>query len=347
MKIILLCPFSKGPTRGNIITVQRIASYLNQMGCPAELLALDLDHADRRLLTLVDNPPDLLHGFHAFQAGPKTRSVASYLQIPYIITLTGSDLFDPAMRDHADTKLVLQDAAGVTCFDQQVAALARQSFPFLADKLHIIHQGVEPPGLAEPVQRDAGQFVILLPAALRPVKGIDFAIEQLAPLAAELPQLVLWVAGGVLDAGYAAQLDKLAASLPFVRFLGEVPYQQIGSVYAAADLVLNSSEFEGGMANALLEAMALGRPVIARDIAGNRTLVQDGVTGWLFKDGEQLRNQIKRVVAAPAERHKVAENGRRQVLERFSPKVEAALFYELYRSALTGITPGSSTTALT
>lgn len=347
MKIILLCPFSKGPTRGNITTVKRIASYLNRVGCPAELLALDLDDADQRLLKLGDNPPDLLHGFHAFHSGPKTRAAANRMQIPYIITLTGSDLFDPELRDHPDTRLALQDAAGVTCFDQQVAILARQSFPFIVDKLHIIHQGVEPPGLAEPVQRDADQFVILLPAALRPVKGIDFTIEQLAPLAVELPQLTLWVAGGVLDIGYAVQLYNQAANLPFVRFLGEVPYQQIGSVYTAADLVLNSSQFEGGMANALLEAMVLARPVMARDIAGNRALVQDGVTGWLFKDGEQLRDQIKRLVAAPEERREIAENGRRQVLKRFSPQDEATLFCDLYRSALAGITPGSSTTALT
>ena len=58
------------------------------------------------------------------------------------------------------------------------------------------------------------------------------------------------------------------------------------ALLAAADIVLNCSRSEGGMANAVIEALALGRAVLAADIPGNRSLIEDGVTGLLFGSEE-------------------------------------------------------------
>jgi L-malate glycosyltransferase len=334
MRIALICPFSLGPTRGNITSVQRIARHLQLAACQVDLVSLDAPDRTEQLQQLAASAPDLLHAFHAFHAGPVTRQTTHLLDVPYLITLTGSDLFDPTLRDHPATSLAIADAAAITCFDPLVAKLAATSFPLAAQKLAIIPQGVEPFPDAVPLQKPEGSCVILLPAALRPVKGIDFAIHELAPLAAELPNLQLWIAGGVIDAAYAGQIRALAASCPWITLLGEVPYQAMGQLYATVDLVLNSSQFEGGMANALLEAMVMGKPVVARNIPGNRSLIWHGETGWLFKDGSALRDLVRAVAKQPEQRITVGRAAQNHVLQNFSPDQEATALMQLYHSTL-------------
>ncbi len=327
----LFCPFSQGPTRGNITSVQRIAKQLQLQGCRVQLIPLDTADRKQQIDQLLHDPPDLLHAFHAHYAGPAARAAAAGLSRPYLITLTGSDLFDPALRDHPDTQLALTDAAAVICFDQLVAQQAVAHLPRLQQKLQIIPQGVEPFSPAPPWPRHIADFVVLLPAALRPVKGIIQAIEQLAPLAAEQPWLQLWIAGGVIDEYYAVQIQATAALHPWVTLMGEIPYMQMGSVYAAADLVLNSSLFEGGMANALLEAMVMGKAVVAADIPGNRSLIRQGETGWLYSDGEELRNLVRLLREQPDQLLRTGRAAQEFVFRHCAPEQEAAALLGLYR----------------
>jgi len=66
-----------------------------------------------------------------------------------------------------------------------------------------------------------------------------------------------------------------------------VPRAQLLSWMAEADVVVNTSEAEG-QSNAILEAMAVGTPVVARGCAGNACLVRDGETGLLVNDAEGM-----------------------------------------------------------
>lgn len=331
MHIALFCPFIQGPTRGNITTIQRIATHLQKIGHRISLIALDNPDIQDQLQQLQTDPPDVLHGFHAYHAGPATRTAAQQMSVPYLITLTGSDLFDQQFRQHPDTLLALRDAAVITCFDARVADVAADQFPTIAHKLEIIPQGVEPfPGVV-PRTTPEDAFIVLLPAALRPVKGIVWAMDELAPLAAAVPHLQLWIAGGVLDVAYAEEICSKAADLPWVHLLGEIPYHAMGSLYTAADIVLNSSLFEGGMANALLEAMAMACPVLARDIPGNRSLIFHGKNGWLFTDGEELRQLVLKHVVQPDQLLRIGQAAQQHVLETYSPEREASALVQTYR----------------
>jgi glycosyltransferase involved in cell wall biosynthesis len=101
-------------------------------------------------------------------------------------------------------------------------------------------------------------------------------------------------------------------------------------VYQEASVVLNTSRFEGGMANSLLEAMAWGRPVLASDIEGNRSLVTDGVTGLLYRDAGDFRDKAGMLIADPALRLKLGMAGHRLVEEHHSPEREAQAYLRLY-----------------
>lgn len=330
MLCALFCPFSQGPTRGNITSVKRIAKHLQLQGCRVQLIPLDDADREQQATQLQNDLPDLLHAFHAHYAGPAARTAAARLDRPYLITLTGSDLFDPALRDHPDTRQALVDASAVVCFDPLVAQQVLAHLPRLEQKLQIVPQGVEPFPPASVWPRNTTEFVILLPAALRPVKGIDQAIEQLAPLAATLPHLRLWIAGGIIDKTYAHQIQTTVSRHPWISLLGEIPYTQMGSVYAAADLVLNSSLFEGGMANALLEAMVMGKAVVAADIPGNRSLIRQGKTGWIYSSGRELCDVVSGLMEQPDQRQRVGRAAQEFVLTHCAPKQEAAALLRLY-----------------
>lgn len=334
MRVALFSPFNHGPLRGNMITVQRIARHLPDAGCETATISLDAVTLSQARQVINHFKPELLHAFHAFHSGPAARMLALQTRRPYLITMTGSDLYDSSFCCHPDTLLALQDAAAITCFDPLAAAQLTTRYPELEPRVQVVPQGVTPLTASEPFPRPADSFIILLPAAMRPVKGILEACDALTPLAQRIPQLRLWIAGGDLDPAYAAHVRHQAAELPWVHLLGEVPHQRMGDLFAACDLVLNHSRFEGGMANTLLEAMAAGKPVIARDVPGNRSLIRHGETGWLFKDHHALQDLIEGLLNNRLLLKNVCDNAKTIVLSTFAPQREAARLVELYQHIL-------------
>jgi glycosyltransferase involved in cell wall biosynthesis len=193
----------------------------------------------------------------------------------------------------------------------------------------LIPQGVEtlPAGRCPELPDDA--FVVLLPAALRPVKNVEFPLRAMAPLCGVIENLLLVIAGGVIDQVYAACIREMLSGSPFARWLGEVPYERMGSLYARADVVLNCSRFEG-MPNSLMEAMALGRPVLAAAVPGNCSLVCHETTGFLYRDEADFRDQVVRLAGDPGLCANLGKRARDFVLMNFPPKVEAERYLKLY-----------------
>ncbi len=341
MHVALICPYSTGPARGNITTIRRIAEHLPVAGCRVTIIPLDTLALQDQHIQLAHAKPDLLHAFHAFHAGPAARNHAQYLNIPYLVTITGSDLFREQMRNALPTRTVIEDAAAITCFDLLVAEQFSKYFPDAAAKIVVIPQGVAQPAIhatdCVAGRHNTGcheRFTVLLPAAIRPEKGILEALAALAPLVELLPNLHLELAGGDLDPAYAETVRRQTRGLPWVTLLGDVPHTLMEARYTTADLVLNCSLFEGGMANVLLEAMAMGRPVLARDITGNRSLIQQGITGWIYKNDEQLRHSVLDIAARPEQRASVGRAARDFVIRHFSPEQEAEALVGLYQRLL-------------
>jgi glycosyltransferase involved in cell wall biosynthesis len=78
----------------------------------------------------------------------------------------------------------------------------------------------------------------------------------------------------------------------------------------------------------------MGRAVLASDIEGNRSLVEDGVTGLLFRDDADLEVKAERLVVDPGLRAHLGEAARRLVERRYPPAREIDGYLEAYQASL-------------
>lgn len=329
LKVALITPYYRQQTRGNAVTVRRIERNLVAAGCRAAVYSLEEWSADGLRHGLEAFSPDCIHAFHAMQAGIPARQIAMELGIPYVVTFTGTDLYFAEDASAASIPAVLSGAAGLVVFHENLRHRLLRLLPHPALPVTVIPQGVTLPD-SIPAETE-GYFVFLLPAGLRPVKDVLSPLRPLQALYERYPGIRFHIAGPMLDSEYGAQVLRTLAEYPFARWLGEIPCDGMPALYGSSHVVLNSSLSEGGMANSLLEAMAAGRPVLASDIEGNRSLVHDGVNGLLYAGEEDFLERAELLLSDKALRQRLGAAGRQYVSEHCSPVAEAQGYLELYR----------------
>jgi len=192
--------------------------------------------------------------------------------------------------------------------------------------------------LALPPER----VVLLTICRLMIWKGVDGLIGALA----ELPEgHHLYVAG---DGDELERWTALAASLGLaerVHFLGSVPHERLMAWIRAADVFLLNSTYEG-LSHTLLEVMWLGTPAAVSAVGGNVELIEDGVDGRSFRQGDRpgIVDAVRQLVAEPELAARFAARARARVEAGFS---RAAIFAATERLFLevTGREAGSSLAA--
>jgi glycosyltransferase involved in cell wall biosynthesis len=232
---------------------------------------------------------------------------------------------------------VLEGAAGLAVFHESIGERIAGALPDLRSRIVPIPQAaLLVPG--EPLDlgaRWAGlperRVLFVFPAGVRMVKNPRLPLAPLGRLVARRPEVRLLYAGPVLDPDEGAALIRALDGLPWARYAGAVPHAQMASLLAQSDVVLNCSISEGGMANSVLEALAMGRAVLASDIEGNRSLVEEGVTGLVFRDERDFEGQAERLVRDPALRERLGAEGRARVRARYPPEREIDGYLGIYR----------------
>ncbi len=335
MKIALLTPYYFESSRGNAVTVRRIERHLREAGCDVKVFSLDDPLNESPIDPLKLYAPELVHSFHAIHCGTIAAEVSLEMNLPYIITITGTDLYrgDEAVFTTTE-KPHIENAAALVAFHDDIGERVITVLPEFKSRVHIIPQGVELPDIAlcEPEEEDP--FIFFLPAGIRPVKNILFCFKPLAKLWEKYPQIRLVLAGPVLDYSYGEQVRAAVAANPFCSWQGEVPYADMPALYKACHVVLNCSFSEGGMANCLLEGMSYAKPVLASDVEGNRSLVANNINGLLFMSGEDFLERAERLLLDRALRERLGDFGRLYVQEQCSADMEAASYLDLYRKIL-------------
>ena len=338
MRAALLTPFDFPSVRGNAITVNRVAHGLRERGVELRVWDCSIISASRLEAEVEAYRPRLIHAFHAYRVGPLALRLARSLEVPLLVTITGTDgnhdLFD---AERAQTvRRVLEGAAAVAVFHDSMQEKIVRALPDLAARMVVIPQSVRLEAgplypLAERLKLPADAVIFLFPAGIRMVKNPFFPLHPFDDLARRFPMVRLLYAGPILDHAEGERLLDALAGRPWAAYLGVVPHRQMRSLLEAAHVVLNCSISEGGMANSVLEAMACARPVLASNIEGNRSLVDDGVSGFLFADPEEFEAKAVRLVEDPALRRRMGVAGQSRTLALYPPEREIESYLAQYR----------------
>jgi colanic acid/amylovoran biosynthesis glycosyltransferase len=195
-----------------------------------------------------------------------------------------------------------------------------------AAKTHVVPCGVDPRLFRRRRPRaPGGALRVACVAGLRDYKGHRWLLEACAVLAARgVPFECVLVGDGPERAAVEARISFLGLS-GRVRLLGNQPQDRIREVLDASDvMVLPSIVTADGMMDgipvALMEAMAMGVPVVSTRVSGIPELVEDGRTGLLApeKDATALADALERLFREPDLARRLAAQGREHVLRHFN-----------------------------
>ncbi len=136
---------------------------------------------------------------------------------------------------------------------------------------------------------------------------------------------------------HLARLKELAATLGLsaqVAFLDE--REDIWPLYARMDVFVLPSVLPEGLGNVVIEAMAMGLPVVASRCGGVVDLIEDGRSGLLFTPGSdaELAERLAELAGNPRRRRELGEAGRRRQRQEFSLRRHAGRVEAVYRRVL-------------
>ncbi len=171
--------------------------------------------------------------------------------------------------------------------------------------------------------REGDHVNLLFVGRLDPRKGLHH-------LLAAMPQVIERTRGRarLLIVGNSYLRPRLEASVPaavrgHIRFLGHVPSADLPRWYATGDIFVSPASGNESFGIVLLEAMAAGRPVVATDIPGYRSVIQPGENAEAFPPGDvaSLARVLVRLIEDPTRRAELARRGRTRALEFAWPRV--------------------------
>lgn len=175
-----------------------------------------------------------------------------------------------------------------------------------------------------PASAGAGAGFVYL-GRLTPEKGVGTLLRAWSGLAG-VPLKILG------EPASAAQGEAWRRQAPGVVFAGFVPDAAAQKELAAARALIFPSEWQEPFGLSIIEAMALGRPVIASRVAGPMEIVQDGVTGLLFEPGDSaaLAQCVRCLQDDPELALKMGQAGRERCLKEYSPEAAYRRMAELW-----------------
>ena len=230
---------------------------------------------------------DVLHSF-LFHANLAGRLAALLARTPKVISAVR--VAEPR-RSHLWLDRLTQWLCDVeTCVADAVRTYTHERAGVRLDKLVTVPNGIDvseyedaQPQLPAGIAAAPGRRFILTIGRIDRQKDPETFLRAAQRIRERIPEVhFLWAGDGPLRAAaerQAAELDLADA----VHFLGQVA--EVKPLLAAADVLVLASRWEG-MPNAILEAMAAAKPVVATNVGGCPELIVDGETGFLVAPGD-------------------------------------------------------------
>lgn len=320
MRIGIVTPAPPRSLRGNRVTALRWAKHLRELGHRVSVVER---YQTQRF--------DLLIALHA------RRSAAAVIRFrrlrpaaPIIVVLTGTDLYADLRKsrlarrslDLADRLVVAQPLA-LRALAEKWRRKAR-----VVPKSAVIPEGIGT-GLATPRPRSARTFVVCVLGHLRPVKDpfrTALAARRLPPNSS----IEVHHFGAALTPGAARRARQEMRVNPRYRWHGEVPRPTALRHLANSRLMALTSRMEGG-ANVLVEALALGVPVLASRIDGSVGILGGDYPGYFPAAYTAALAKLLRRVETDAAFYRELRRSCRRLRPRVAPRAERQALQRLLR----------------
>ena len=334
----------------------QLASRLTALFCSVRQVSLTRDPGELSALDPFASGR-LVHAFHAVRCGIPCREMARKNRVPFVVSATGTELFvdllTPGLREHLADTIMTTDRLILPC--PGVKTWLEEHLPRCPQSVIIPPAVQARPVTVSPAREEFGldrnHRLIVLAGGIHPVKNPLAAVQGLAPLAGAYPEMRLVIIGGATSMDYAKRLRETLALHPWASWIDQRPWSEMPWWFREAELVLNTSHAEGG-SRSLLEAMAMGRPVLASDIPGNRGFVishrerPETGTGRLYftsrttdsflrvHDRDDLATQVRWILDNPEKAAAMGANAAAWIRKHLASEREVYHHWSVYREIL-------------
>ncbi|XP_056274615.1 glycosyltransferase 1 domain-containing protein 1 isoform X4 [Pseudoliparis swirei] len=337
MKLLFLACLS--PKTGNHTTAERIRSHIESAGHTCELRDAAAFQSPAEVAHLISRHPPFegALAIHLHRAG----SLLLDIQVPFGVIFGGTDINEDVKVEQKRVVMeqVLLKARFAVAFTDQLKEEAELFLLSQSSKIYVQPQGV----MGEHVEE---LHVFLLVCGLRRVKDPLYLVEMFSEWHRENPLNVLVVIGPrylfflsnidvrqKIDPVFTVEVEAVVKKAAGVFLAQERSQRELHAAMRRCFSVVNSSVSEG-MSAAILEAMDLGVPVLARDIPGNAAVVRHEVTGLLYSSPQEFVHQSQRLLSEHDLRDRLVRNGKLYVEEHHCLKRERETYRRLVDSLL-------------
>ena len=244
---------------------------------------------------------------------------------PYLVTCHGADAFTlNTFPMRIVKRWILRNAGAITVVSQEIRDFLKEHL----NQKYMQHAHHIPMGVdfslfrLRPDQPQSDVPTILFVGRLCEKKGLEYLFRALTVKTLRQRPLEVRIIG---DGPLRDSLKKLAHKLGLadkVFFIGSMPHDQLSVEFARATLfcapsVVAKSGDREGTPTVILEAAAVGLPIVASDVGGCRDIVKTGHSGWLVapKDFNALSEAIEEALDIPEKTQKMASGARNKVGE--------------------------------
>jgi glycosyltransferase involved in cell wall biosynthesis len=267
---------------------------------------------------------EILHSF-LFKANAYAWPAQLLSGVPHLITSVRSCNTELGFLQRWVNRLAFRSSDVVICNGHAVRSFVARRFGVPIDKSIVIHNGIDlrrfetslEPGVTNGLPSNAEDKVVITVARLVPEKDLQLFIEAAKLVTNEYANVRFLIVG---DGPRRSELMRYASDNALDRtifFLGE--RDDVPRLLANADVFWLTSKWEG-LPNVVLEAMASGKPVIAREVGACSELIDHGETGFLVqdRDAKQFARYTLDLLTNPALSREMGAAGKAFARKEFS-----------------------------
>jgi glycosyltransferase involved in cell wall biosynthesis len=229
-------------------------------------------------------------------------------------------------------KAVLRAARLVVVFTPEQRTELQRQYGIAFEKIQVVPNGVEKAFMHDQARALHEKPRLLFVGRLSIQKNLPLFLHALQGVSDHFETTI--VGEGDLEQESRKLANEL--NLQNVSFVGRAEGQRLLEIYRTSDIFVLPSEREG-MPLVLLEAMAMGLPIVATNVTGNRDVVVDGANGLLVPLGDPsaFRSALLHIVADGALYQRMSKASREMAGDYVWEKV-VAKFEDLYREVAVG-----------